>query len=125
MSIIECINQVDWTSDTNRKIAETVYADTCGYWRRVTDHIYKGNEIRADAWMDHLEKQEEIKRLDRKRTGAHNKMLVSVADLIDLHDRNTRFNRFEYRLDNRTQIADFVAMIAFELLEIKSSSTVE
>jgi len=122
---IKYIKQIDWTCDTNRKIAETVYSDACEYWRRVIDHIYKGNEIRADMWMDHSEKKDEIGRLDRERTKAHNKMLISVADFVDLLYRNTEFEKCEYRLDNRMQIADFIALIAFELLDITPSSTLE
>lgn len=125
MSIIKCIKQVDWTCDYNRKTAEAAYSDACEYWRRVMDHIYKGNEIRADAWMDHSEKKEEIKRLDRKRTEAHNKMLISAADFIDILHKNTEFDKSNYKLDNRTQIADFIAMIAFELLDMKPASMIE
>ena len=125
MSIIKYIEQIDWTSDTNRKIAEAVYSDACNYWERVIDHIYKGNEIRADEWMDYSEKQDAIKSLDRKRTEAHNKLLISAADFIDLLCRESEFNKDEYRLDTRTQIADFIASIAFELINQRPSSTVE
>ena len=125
MSIVGYIRQADWAADENRKYAEAVFTDACEYWRRVIDHIYKGNEIRADEWMDFSEKQEEIKRLDRKRTEAHNRLLISAADLIGVLDRDTEFDRSAYRLANRTQIADFIATIAFELMDMKPSSTVE
>lgn len=125
MSIISNIEQVDWGRSGNKKIAETVYADACAYWNRVIDHIYKGNEIRADMWMDFSEKQEEIGRLDRKRTEAHNKLLLSAADLIDLLSRDTGFDKSDHRLENRTQIADFIASIAFELAGVKPESAVE
>ena len=125
ISILNYIKQIDWTCDTNRKIAETVYSDACNYWERVIDHIYKGNEIRADMWMDFSEKQEEIKKLDRKRTEAHNKLLISAADFIDTLEKKSDFKRNDYRLDNRTQIADFVSGIAFELMDMKPTSTVE
>ena len=125
MSIVGYIKQADWTAEERRKYAEAVYKDACEYWRRVIDHIYKGNEIRVDEWMDFSEKQEEIKRLDRKRTEAHNRLLISAADLIDVLDRDTGFDRSAYRLANRTQVADFIATIAFELMDMEPSSTVE
>ena len=75
--------------------------------------------------MDFSEKQEEIKRLDRKRTEAHNRLLISAADFIDVLDRDTGFDRSAYRLANRTQVADFIATIAFEFMDMEPSSTVE
>ena len=75
--------------------------------------------------MDYSEKQEEIKRLDQKRTEAHNKMLVSAAGLIDLLDADTEFRRSDYKLENRSQIADFIALIAFEIVGLEPSSTIE
>ena len=125
MSIVDNIRQIDWTNEENKLIAKKVYSDACNYWKRVIDHIYKGNEIRADEWMDYSEKQDAIKSLDRKRTEAHNKLLISAADFIDLLCRESEFNKDEYRLDNRTQIADFIASIAFELVDQRPSSTVE
>lgn len=125
MSIISCFGQIDWIERDNKSVAEIVYFDACEYWKRVIDHIYKGNEIRADKWMDYSEKQEEIKMLDRKRTNAHNKLLVSASDLIDLLNNNTEFDKSNYSLDSRTQIADFIALIAFELIGLTPSSMVE
>ena len=104
MSIVGYIKQADWTAEERRKYAEAVFADACEYWRRVIDHIYKGNEIRADEWMDFSEKQEEIKRLDRKRTEAHNRLLISAADLIDVLDRDTGFDRSAYRLAGKEDL---------------------
>lgn len=125
MSIVDNICQIDWTTEENKLVARNVYSDACNYWERVVDHIYKGNEIRADQWMDYSEKQDEIKRLDRKRTEAHNKLLISAADLIDKLNRESEFDKDEYRLDNRTQIADFIALIAFELTNHSPTSTIE
>lgn len=125
MSIITNLGQVDWAEGNNKKIAGAVYADACEYWKRVIAHIYEGNEIRADMWMDFSEKQDAIKTLDRKRTEAHNKLLISAADFIELISKETEFDRSEYRLDTRTQIADFIAGIAFELMEKKPSSGIE
>ena len=125
MSIVDNICQIDWTTEENKLIARNVYSDACNYWDRVVDHIYKGNEIRADQWMDYAEKQDEIKRLDRKRTEAHNKLLISAADLIDKLNRESEFDKDEYRLDNRTQIADFIALIAFELTNHSPTATIE
>ena len=125
MSIAAYVRQVDWTQNQNRKAGEAVYRDACEYWRRVVDHIYKGNEIRADEWMDFSEKQEEIMKLDRKRTEAHNRLLISAADFIDVLSRNTEFDKSDYRLGNRTQIADFIAALALELMDMKPSSTIE
>lgn len=125
MSIVDNICQIDWTIEENKLIARNVYSDACNYWERVVDHIYKGNEIRADQWMDYSEKQDEIKRLDRKRTEAHNKLLISAADLIDKLNRESEFDKDEYRLDNRTQIADFIALIAFELTNHSPTATIE
>lgn len=125
MSIVDSICQIDWTTEENKLIARNVYSDACNYWERVVDHIYKGNEIRADQWMDYSEKQDEIKRLDRKRTEAHNKLLISAADLIDKLIRESEFDKDEYRLGNRTQIADFIALIAFELTNYSPTSTIE
>ena len=125
MSIVDNICQIDWTTEENKLIARNVYSDACNYWERVVDHIYKGNEIRADQWMDYSEKQDEIKRLDRKRTEAHNKLLISAADLIDKLNRESEFDKDEYRLDNRTQIADFIALIAFELTNHSPTATIE
>lgn len=125
MSILDYLMQIDWTNEKNRVIADTVYADSCEYWKRVIDHIYKGNEIRADQWMDYSEKQDEIRRLDKKRTEAHNKLLISAADLLDLLSKETDFIRSNYKLENRTQVADFIASIAFELVKMDPSSRVE
>ena len=125
MGIIEYIGQADWSKDVNKSVAMALYSDACEYWKRVVDHIYKGNEIRADLWMDHAEKQDAIKSLDKKRTEAHNKMLISAADFIYILDAETEFDRSEYRLDNRTQIADFIASIALELMEMAPASRVE
>lgn len=125
MSIVSYLKQIDWNEECNKRVAKAVYYDAYEYWKRVEDHIYKGNEIRADKWMDYSEKQEELKRLDRKRTEAHDKMLISAADLIDILSKYSEFDKADYRLGNRTQIADFIAMIAFNLLGITPSSTLE
>ena len=116
MSLIEQIRQVDWQDEDKRKIAETLVADAKEYIKRVEAHIYKGNEIRADMWMDYAEKQDEIRILDRRRTEAHNKMLASFNPFLDLVRDVPGFKESDYKLANRTQIADFVASIVFELL---------
>ena len=78
------------------------------YFGRVEQHIYKGNEIRADSWMSIDEKQEELKQLDRKRTQAHDR-------LIRMYCQNFDFSNIE----NRTQLADKVAMMIFRGLDIE------
>lgn len=125
MKITDCINQIDWSDENNRKIADDLIRDAREYLRRVEAHIYKGNEIRAEIFMSISEKQEEIALLDRKRTAAHNKMLASFAPFLDILKAQSEFNADDYRLENRTQIADFVAMIAFELLGREPSSRIE
>ena len=125
MSIIEILRQVDWQDADNKTAAEALFADAKEYMARVEAHIYKGNEIRADMWMDHEEKQEEIRRLDRKRTEAHDQMLKSFGSFIDILRRQPAFDESCYKLANRTQIADFVAGIIFELLGLKPASQVE
>lgn len=52
-------------------------------------------------------------------------MLVSAAGLIDLLDADTEFRRSDYKLENRSQIADFIALIAFEIVGLEPSSTIE
>lgn len=103
----------------------TLIDDASEYMRRVEEHIYIGNEIRADQWMDYSEKQEVIKRLDRKRTEAHDRMLNSFSLFLDLLRNIPDFNESEYNLSNRTRIADFAAMIAFELTDGEPSSRKE
>ena len=125
MSVIKSIAQVNWKDAENKNVAEAFINDATEYMRRVEAHIFKGNEIRADQWMDYSEKQDEIKRLDRKRTQAHDKLLGSAKNFIDLLDDKTDFSKCEHRLNNRTQIADFVATIAFELLGMEPESKVE
>lgn len=125
MRITDCINQVDWTDESNRKVADNLIADAEEYLRRVEAHIFKGNEIRADMFMSFSEKQEEIGMLDRKRTAAHDRMLASFAPFLDILRSQTEFDETDYKLDNRTQIADFIAMIAFEKLGLEPESRIE
>ncbi len=123
MKVLPCLQKIDWSDPENRRIADALIADAKEYMSRVVDHIYKGNEIRADRFMDAAEKQEEIGRLDRKRTAAHDQMLKSFASFLDLLRGVEGFDENDYRLANRTQIADFVAKIAFELvgMEVEAS----
>lgn len=125
MRIIDYIKQVDWDDAENKRIAQMLIADAKAYIERVEAHIYKGNEIRADAFVDFSEKQEEIQRLDRKRTEAHNKMLASFAPFLDVLVRESEIDKDDYMLDNRTQIADFVAMIAFDAIGLEPESKAE
>jgi len=103
----------------------TVALDAKEYFNRVADHIYTGNEIRADSYMDISEKQDEIRRLDRKRIAAHDKMLKSFVPFLGLLRDKTAFDEDDYRLENRTQVADFVALIAFELIGTVPTTKVE
>ena len=125
MGIIDYLKQVDMTNERNRKAMRVVYSDACDYLERVEEHIYKGNEIRADQWMDHSEKREALKHLDSKRTEAHNRLLTSAAVFIDVLEENSDFKKSDYKLGNRTQIADFISMIAFELAGIRPDSMME
>ena len=125
MSIISEVKKIDWNSDCNHKTAEVLFADAIEYIKRVEAHIFKGNEIRADMFMDFAEKQDEISRLDRKRTDAHNRLLTSFYPFLDILKDQSDFNRDDYRLDNRTQIADFVSLIIFEMMNIEPSSRIE
>lgn len=84
MRMIEILKCIDWQKPENRIAAETLIADAKEYMTRVENHIYKGNEIRADMWMSYSEKQEEISRLDRKRTEAHDRMLASFNPFLDI-----------------------------------------
>ena len=125
MEIIDCMRQVDMTDERNHKAMRAVYSDACEYLKRVEEHIYKGNEIRADQWMDHSEKREILKRLDSRRTEAHDRLLTSASVFIDVLEENSDFNKSDYKLGNRTQIADFISMIAFELAGIRPDSMTE
>lgn len=125
MSIISAVKKIDWNNDYNHKTAEVLFADAIEYIKRVEAHIFKGNEIRADMFMDFAEKQDEISRLDRKRTDAHNRLLTSFYPFLDILKDQSDFNRDDYRLDNRTQIADFVSLIIFEMMNIEPSSRIE
>ncbi len=125
MDITQIIRHVDWKTDNNRIIAEKLISDAAEYMRRVEAHIYKGNEIRSDMFMDHAEKQDELSRLDRKRTEAHNRMLTSFSLFLDLLRDVPGFRESDFNLSNRTQIADFVALIAFEIMGIEPSSRKE
>ena len=69
--------------------------------------------------------QDELSRLDRKRTDAHNRLLTSFYPFLDILKDQSDFNRDDYRLDNRTQIADFVSLIIFEMMNIEPSSRIE
>ena len=75
--------------------------------------------------MDASEKQDEISRLDRKRTVAHDRMLKTFAPFLALLQEQESFNSAVYRLENRTQIADFVALIGFELIGSEPGSRIE
>jgi hypothetical protein len=125
MNILEIIRQIDWAQEGNRLIGENFLSDALEYMKRVEAHIYKGNEIRADMFMGFAEKQDEISRLDRKRTEAHDKMLNSFSMFLDLLRDIPGFIESKYNLSNRTRIADFTAMIAFELIGIEPSSRKE
>lgn len=70
------------------------------YFFRVEQHIFGGNDIRADIWMDRDEKQEAIKQLDRARTNAHNELIRSYCQNFDYSG-----------ISNRTQLADRVAVM--------------
>ena len=125
MSLIEIIRQIDW-QDANKKIAaETLFADAKEYITCVEKHIYKGNDIRADMWMDHTEKQDELSRLDRKRTEAHDRMLTSFNPFLDILKASPDFEESKYNLSNRTRIADFVATIIFEIMGAEPRSQKE
>ena len=117
MNIIPTIKQIDWSRYENRDISNQLLFDAKEYMKRVIDHIYTGNEIRSDSFMDISEKQDELHRLDSKRTGAHDKMLRSFAPFLELLKEKTDFAESDYRLSTRTQIADFIALIAFQLLD--------
>lgn len=125
MRITDFIRQIDWNADNNREVADNLIRDAKEYLKRVEAHIFKGNEIRSDMFMGFAEKQDEIGRLDRRRTAAHDQMLKSFAPFLALLGSETDFNEDDYRLGNRTQIADFVATIAFELLGKEPASTKE
>ncbi len=122
MNILEIIKQIDWTQEGNRLIAEYFLSDALEYMKRVEAHIYEGNEIRADMFMGFAEKQDEISQLDRKRTEAHDRMLNSFSDFLDLLRGIPDFTEREYNLSNRTRIADFAAIIAFDLTGFEPSS---
>ena len=125
MSIIKYIRQIDWKDEENRKVADALVADAFEYLKCVEAHVYKGNEIRADSFMSIDEKQDEISRLDRKRTAAHDKMLKSFASFLSMLKEQEDFDETDYRLENRVQKADFVALIAFELMDAAPASKVE
>ncbi|MBQ3292560.1 MAG: DUF3232 domain-containing protein [Mogibacterium sp.] len=125
MKITDYIRQVDWSNEENRQVADRLIRDAEEYLRKVEAHIFKGNEIRAEMFMSFSEKQEEIATLDRRRTAAHNKMLESFAPFLSILEEQTDFDASDHRLDNRTQIADFVAMIAFEMIGREPASRVE
>ena len=75
------------------------------YFHRVEQHIYRGNEVRSDSWMDILEKQDILKQLDEKRRDAHDMLIRMYCQKFDFSD-----------LDNRTQLADRVAAMVFRKL---------
>ena len=77
--LMTLLAQINWDIAENRDIANQLALDAKEYFIRVADHIYTGNEIRADSYMDISEKQDEIRRLDRKRTAAHDKMLKNFV----------------------------------------------
>jgi len=125
MKMLEIIRQIDWGQEGNKTIADNFLTDAIAYMKRVEAHIYEGNEIRADMFMGFAEKQDEISRLDRKRTEAHDRMLNSFNPFLDLLRIIPDFTESEYNLSNRTRIADFAALIVFELMGIEPSSRKE
>lgn len=125
MMIIDYIRQVDWSESDNKKIAQELTADAIEYAKRVEADIYEGNEIRSDSFMDVSDKQDAIRQLDRDRTVAHDRMLDSMEPFIDILEKETKFNKNDYALDNRTQKADFMASIIFELMDLEPVSRVE
>ena len=78
------------------------------YFLKVANHIYEGNEIRSDVWMDVNEKQEMLKHLDKERTIAHNNLIKSFYQIYGADG-----------IENRTQLADKVAMMVFEKIGIE------
>ena len=125
MHAFDYLREIDWIEEANKKIGLQLMADAEEYMKRVEAHIYGGNDIRADAYMDISEKQDAIRSLDRKRTAAHNKMLESFGSFLDLLRQQPEFDEDDYRLENRTQIADFIAGIAFEALDLEPISRKE
>lgn len=125
MNKLDIIKQIDWNKPKNKEVGKTLLEDALEYLRRVEDHIYKSNEIRDNRFMDRSEKQEEIDELDKKRTIAHNKTLESFKPFLDLLKTETEFNADDYALENRAQIADFLADIAFEAVGKEPSSRIE
>lgn len=125
MEILGYIKAIDWKDPENLDTGRALLNDALEYMKRVEDHIYKGNEIRADSFMERADKQDAIRRLDRKRTEAHNKMLVSFESFKRLLNEKTDFDEKNYDLSNRTRIADFIAMIVFEMTGEEPSSRVE
>ena len=125
MNTVDYLMQINWRNPDNKEIGKNLLDDALEYLKRVEDHIYTGNDIRADSFMDFSEKQERIAALDRKRTRAHNKMLESFKPFLELLSTETDFNADDYALDNRTQIADFLATIAFEAFDTEPVSRIE
>ena len=125
MTLADLVRSINWQDENNRAIGEALISDAEEYMKRVVDHIYKGNEVRADRFMDFAEKQDELSRLDRKRTAAHDRMLKSFGPFLDLLKEQPGFDESGHDLSNRTRIADFVFLTAFELLGIEPSLRTE
>jgi len=51
-SIMTLLKKINWDIPENRDIASQLALDAKEYFIRVADHIYTGNEIRADSFMD-------------------------------------------------------------------------
>ena len=123
--MLDYLKELDWSDEVIKKTGLQLMTDAEEYWKRVEAHIFGGNEIRADMFMSFAEKQDEISTLDRRRTAAHDRMLRSFAPFLDLLRNNTSFNEDDWKLANRTQIADFVAGIVFEALGLEPASRKE
>lgn len=87
----------------------TFAKDAAEYFLKVSNHIFQGNEIRSDSFMDINEKQEKLRQLDRERTIAHDELVRSFCQTNDFRG-----------ITNRTQLADRVAMMVFEKLNIEA-----
>ena len=119
------INQVDWSETENASTASALVYRSLEYFRRVEAHIYQGNEIRNDEFMDFAEKQDAVSALDRKRTRAHNELLEVFEKFTDILKAGTDFENSHYRIENRTQKADLVAMMIIELIHQKPASHID
>ena len=106
-------------------IINKFFSSFINYLLKVQKHIYEGEKIKNDKFLDTVEKQEKLKELDKKRTYAHNEYLKTTNDFFELLKNKTGFiipNSFK---EDRTSLADAGALFIRNISNTEIKSTIK